>query len=539
MTSSAASGNDCLLITSAYPTVPWNQTDCCSTKKSDKINIICSPDGRRGITVLNIKVPVNGPIPDQISQLQDLTYLDLSGCGHAGPIPDSLSNLSQLSELALFSNRLNGTIPESLGKLTQLRRIALSNNFLEGPIPESFRQLQNLGRLFLRGNSLSGKIPQSLANLPNLSELYISKNLLSGVVPTFKAPLNTLAIHDNYFSGPIPSDIYKVFANVNSSLSTNCFKPDYILPIKKDYQSLNITQRAVAECEAVIGKQTTADPTSGGSGSGSSSNSSSDSSSGPNIILIAAPSAAAVLIIIIVAAVLLVRRNRRNVRADLKASNADGREAPAALAPSQDAPSAALNVHAFDQRGAGDFKTYQQQPVGVVHGDLFHQQASKPLYHSMNNGPGRNETVTVPFTKAEMSYDGQYSQDIKAPPRQNLPAVYGIESKSEYVPMVTLPSPGSGSGGPSAPMRTFSKEQSGISGWDPAKVSVALSAAGVNPYFVKRLEDYRVDGRQLVGMDHDRLEQMGIEPFDARVTLLVVIGMLRERNDADGLPQYS
>jgi hypothetical protein len=96
-----------------------------------------------------------------------------------GPIPEELSNLTGLDWLNLFDNQLSGPIPKELGNLGSLRWLYLSANKLTGPIPRELGNLSNLQGLRLASNQLIGGIPNELSNLDNLWALDLRDNQLS------------------------------------------------------------------------------------------------------------------------------------------------------------------------------------------------------------------------------------------------------------------------------------------------------------------------------------------------------------------------
>ena len=76
----------------------------------------------------------------------------------------------------LTDTGLNGPIPAELSNLTELTELDLSNNELTGPIPAELVRLTNLDRLHLYGNRLTGRIPLELARLTDLEHLNLYRN---------------------------------------------------------------------------------------------------------------------------------------------------------------------------------------------------------------------------------------------------------------------------------------------------------------------------------------------------------------------------
>ena len=71
--------------------------------------------------------------------------LGLSRNALSGPIPPELGNLANLTWLYLGGNQLSGPpIPPELGNLANLTSLGLDNNALSGPIPPELGTLANL-----------------------------------------------------------------------------------------------------------------------------------------------------------------------------------------------------------------------------------------------------------------------------------------------------------------------------------------------------------------------------------------------------------
>jgi len=199
-----------------------------------------------------------GQVPDSLSSLVNLSYLDLSNNQLVGAIHSQLNTLSNLRSLYLSNNLFNGTIPSFLfalpslddldlhnnnfiGNISELqhdslRFLDLSSNHLRGPIPSSIFKQENLTTLILASNSnltgeissyicklrflrvldlsttsLSGSMPQCLGNFSSmLSVLHLGMNNLQGTIPstfTKDNSLKYLNLNGNEFEGKIPSSI--------------------------------------------------------------------------------------------------------------------------------------------------------------------------------------------------------------------------------------------------------------------------------------------------------------------------------------------
>ncbi|KAI5345031.1 hypothetical protein L3X38_012908 [Prunus dulcis] len=124
-----------------------------------------------------------GQIPSSFEKLNSLKELDVAQCNFSeGLVPSALSNLRQLTYLDISANRFGGPIPDSLANLTQLTVFRVSTSSLTGPIPSWLGNFSELVYLDFAFNQLSGSIPASFSNLINLEILYLHANNLSGVV---------------------------------------------------------------------------------------------------------------------------------------------------------------------------------------------------------------------------------------------------------------------------------------------------------------------------------------------------------------------
>ncbi|KAI9116330.1 hypothetical protein K1719_012497 [Acacia pycnantha] len=121
--------------------------------------------------------PFRGEISVFLAELQHLNYLDLSWNDfHVNPIPEFLSSLTNLRFLNLNDAYFGGKIPYQLGKFSSLQILRLNFNYIEGEIPWQLANISNLNQLELRGNLLGGIIPDQLGNLSTIEFLYLGSN---------------------------------------------------------------------------------------------------------------------------------------------------------------------------------------------------------------------------------------------------------------------------------------------------------------------------------------------------------------------------
>ncbi|XP_039135926.1 receptor-like protein EIX2 [Dioscorea cayenensis subsp. rotundata] len=92
--------------------------------------------------------------------------------------------LSLVTSIDLSNNKLSCELPEELTKLHGLHFLNLSYNHFNGKIPESISDMKQLESLDLSENNLFGTIPSAMSTLNFLSHLNLSHNILSGKIPS-------------------------------------------------------------------------------------------------------------------------------------------------------------------------------------------------------------------------------------------------------------------------------------------------------------------------------------------------------------------
>ncbi|CAI5516572.1 unnamed protein product, partial [Closterium sp. Naga37s-1] len=154
---------------------------------------------------------LNGPVPDSISALKSLAYLDLGNNAHLnGSIIGIISALKALTHLDLSSNSFDSSIPDSISALTALTWLNLNSNSLGGPIPHGISALIALQYLNLGYNSLTGSIPDSISALTVLTLLNLGYNSLTGSIPDSISALTALtylSLYTNQLTGLIPATL--------------------------------------------------------------------------------------------------------------------------------------------------------------------------------------------------------------------------------------------------------------------------------------------------------------------------------------------
>ena len=151
--------------------IPWDESQDPCTVQAGGFRLQCSDDH---VTHLFLRDGNVIALPECISQLQALKYLDLSD-NLLTSLPESVGQLRNLSVLDLEANLLT-SLPESFGQLRNLSFLHLEGNLLTS-LPESFGQLHTLAILHLSVNLLTS-LPEPLWQLHNLSILKLDGNRL-------------------------------------------------------------------------------------------------------------------------------------------------------------------------------------------------------------------------------------------------------------------------------------------------------------------------------------------------------------------------
>lgn len=155
---------------------------------------------------------ISGSIPTEISNLQDMVYIDFTGNNLTGELPLSIYNLKNLGALLLGDNNLSGILSPNIEKLSKLQVLLLNGNEFTGVIPSEIGKLTDLVKLSLYSNKFSEhEIPATFSGLKNLEELFLSHCNLTGRIPEVFGQMTKLkyvSFDSNKLIGEIPESIY-------------------------------------------------------------------------------------------------------------------------------------------------------------------------------------------------------------------------------------------------------------------------------------------------------------------------------------------
>lgn len=155
---------------------------------------------------------LTGTLPPGISNSKKLRVLTVSGNSFVGNLPD-ISDMNDLVFLELNDNKFSGSLYEDLQQFKELKAILLEKNELTGTISERLLEHDKLEELVIGYNNLGGSIPTSF-NLPKLRLLRLSNNAFEGSLPWEKMVtyenLEQIDLAENRFSGTISGDFSRL-----------------------------------------------------------------------------------------------------------------------------------------------------------------------------------------------------------------------------------------------------------------------------------------------------------------------------------------
>jgi Leucine-rich repeat (LRR) protein len=113
-------------------------------------------------------------LPESFGHLKSMVHLDMSGCYGIIALPKCITELSKLQYLNIHGTSKITELPESIGNLGCLKYLCLSGCFGISKLPESFGDLKCMVHLDMSGCSGLTELPDSLGNLTHLQHLELS-----------------------------------------------------------------------------------------------------------------------------------------------------------------------------------------------------------------------------------------------------------------------------------------------------------------------------------------------------------------------------
>ncbi len=173
---------------------------------------------QRIVTGLKLSQRLNGQVPEELSLLSFLQYLDLESNKLVGSLPSHIYELHKLDTLILSQNQLSNV--DDIGEFKHLEHLSLSMNNFKGPLPTSFQNLKHLKTLDLHTNEFSGDLFEVITDFESLEIIDVAFNDFNGTISPLignMINLTTVLLGNNQFSGGIPEEIQ--FCNKLQDLS--------------------------------------------------------------------------------------------------------------------------------------------------------------------------------------------------------------------------------------------------------------------------------------------------------------------------------
>ncbi|KAF3456724.1 hypothetical protein FNV43_RR01378 [Rhamnella rubrinervis] len=187
----------------------YDDTSFLYLKRVDFTRFIRNMTNLRGLYL--DQVNLSSSIPESLTNLSSLTFLQLSGCDLYGKFPEKIFQLPKLELIIVPCNHLlTGFLPQ-FHNLSSLTGLNLDMMNFSGKLPNSIGLLEYLKEFAIRLCNFMGPLPSSIWNLSNLNYLELSQNNFNS--PDLPSTLGNLAklvdlsLHSAQFSGEVPSSL--------------------------------------------------------------------------------------------------------------------------------------------------------------------------------------------------------------------------------------------------------------------------------------------------------------------------------------------
>eukprot|EP01034_Spumella_vulgaris_P028543 gene28543-35420_t len=165
-------------------------------------------------------------VPESISNLVNISFIDLNHNSLTGTVPNSWNVLSKVYDVSFWVNVLSGPVPLFTGSADVIYYLDTSFNYFSSTLPSIMGSYTALSTVYFDSNLYSGTVP-NLSGMTELKILSMFSNLFSGSLDhvfnaTTLSNLRVIELTDNDLSGQLPTSLFSVPSLHAISLGRNC-----------------------------------------------------------------------------------------------------------------------------------------------------------------------------------------------------------------------------------------------------------------------------------------------------------------------------
>jgi len=138
-------------------------------------------------------------------------------------LPAEMTNLANLTHLQLHGNRIGGSIPPSILSQQQIVVLILSKNYLTGKVPSAIGFLPELKKLDLSFNRLTGAILASLVRW-TFKDSFNGNFLCANTCFIYPTALKTEGVRNKILSSECPLGFHLLFLLLDLLLFGRCVR---------------------------------------------------------------------------------------------------------------------------------------------------------------------------------------------------------------------------------------------------------------------------------------------------------------------------